>query len=72
MKGSEDSPLENPAFIIKNWGRDKVGVSINGEQLSNKDLFHQGIIQNIMSEDLIIWLRMKATKEIKVNIYGIY
>jgi len=72
LKGSEDSPVENPAFIIKNWGRDIAGVSINGEQLGNKDVLHQGVIQSPLGEDLIIWLRMKATKEIKINIYDIY
>lgn len=72
LKGSEDSPVENPAFIIKNWGRNKAGLSIDGEQISNKDVFHQGVIQNPLSEDLIVWLKLKETKVIKINIYGIY
>lgn len=70
LNGSNDSPVLNPAFIIKNWGKGKAEVKVNGEKLNNKD-FRQGLILNPSGEDLVLWLKLESAKKLNIEISGI-
>jgi hypothetical protein len=64
IKGNDDSPVFNPAFVINNWGeKDVKEIMVNGKRLSqNKDL-RVGFRESAHSRDLIVWFRMEATSE---------
>ncbi len=63
---SPDSPLINPAIIIKNWGRDLAEVKIDGKLMKQGDRLRQGIRSTAQSDDLIIWMELESVKELKL------
>jgi len=66
LEASEDSPLINPAIIIKNWGGQRASLSINGEAIAEGEDFRQGIRKGTDGEDLILWIRLDKTKPVKI------
>ena len=68
LEASRDSPLLNPAFIIKNWGRRTATCSANGRQLEEGTDFRQGIRKGPDGEDLILWLRLEGQKPLEISI----
>jgi hypothetical protein len=68
VEASEDSPLLNPAIIIKNWGSQLSTLSINGKnRIPGKD-FRQGIRKGPVGEDLIIWIRLDKQNTVKIMV----
>ncbi|MBA7562541.1 hypothetical protein ES708_04193 [subsurface metagenome] len=63
---SEDSPLLNPAIIIKNWGSQMATLSVNGENVMPGEDFRQGIRSSPLGEDLIVWIRLEREKPVIV------
>lgn len=70
LEASADSPLLNPAIIIKNWGSQAATLSINGKSIPQGKDFRQGIRKGPLGEDLIIWIRLERQKPVKVDLYG--
>jgi len=68
LQASEDSPLINPAIIIKNWGSQKASLSINGENIAQGEDFRQGIRNGMEGEDLILWIRMDRTETVQLSL----
>jgi len=66
LKGSEESPLINPAIIIKNWGKHQATISINGENINLGENCKQGIRKSLEGDDLILWLRLNSKREVKI------
>ena len=61
--GSEDHPIENPCFVLKNWpGSDLSELTINGRKVEpGKDL-RQGIITDTDgTETLVVYTKFSAT-----------
>ena len=56
-----DSPLQNPAFIIRNWGDSPPTVALNGRQLSRGPSFRCGFIPHLEGDDLVMWLQLSST-----------
>jgi len=68
LAASKDSPLINPAIIIKNWGSQPATCSINGKQIVNGEDFRQGIRKGTDGEDLILWIPLDKQKPVKISI----
>jgi len=68
LEASEDSPLLNPAFIIKNWGSQRAACSVNGKQLTDGKDFRQGIRKTSDGEDLILWFSLEGQKPVNISI----
>jgi len=66
LEASEDSPLINPAIIIKNWGSQLSKLTIDGKNMLQGDDFRQGIRKGLDGDDLIIWIRLD--KQMPVNV----
>jgi len=66
LKASKDSPLLNPAVIIKNWGSRPSTLSIDGKTIKPGKDFRQGIHKGPLTEDLVIWIRLEAQKPVKL------
>jgi hypothetical protein len=68
LLASEDNPLQNACFVVKNWGSKKANANlkINGELISD---FRQGIeIEPDGSYSLIIYKEISATKTVHFEI----
>ena len=66
LRGSKDSPLLNPAVIIKNWGSHLSTLSIDGRKIKPGKDFRQGIRKGPLGEDLVIWIRLDKQKPVKL------
>jgi len=70
LNGSEDSPVLNPCFVIKNWESDsKARIRVNGnKQPLNTDI-RQGTIRDTDGTlTLVIWIRQKSNEKISYTI----
>ena len=68
LKGSEESPLINPAIIIKNWGNHQATISIDGKLRVPGSDFRQGIRKGVEGDDLILWLRLDRKSPVEIYI----
>ena len=71
LDGSEENPVMNPCFVIKNWGNQPLShLEINGEKQVPDTNFRQGIIRDTDgTETMIIWIKQKSYKQISYKIY---
>lgn len=60
IAASKDSPLVNPAFVVRNWGGENVAVSLNGKPTPQGDACRVGFRETPTGKDLILWLKMTA------------
>lgn len=67
---SEESPLINVCFVIKEWNNDKYSIiSVDGRDITREDKLKQGIMRDTNgTKKLVIWMQKKSTKPIKLNI----
>ncbi|RLD71568.1 MAG: hypothetical protein DRI98_04830 [Bacteroidetes bacterium] len=68
LEASEDSPLINPAIIIKNWGSQPASCNINGLPLTDGKEFRQGIRKGTDGEDLILWIKLEEEKPVNIKL----
>ncbi len=68
LKGSEDSPIVNPAFVIENWGNAGLEIMVNGEKIERGKNFRYGLRESLDNRDLIVWLRMESEEEGKFSL----
>lgn len=71
LDGSEDSPILNPCFVIKNWESDSaVRLMINGKKAAAGSDVRQGIIRDTDgTRTLVIWIAQKSVAKSAYNIY---
>jgi len=68
LAASEESPLVNPAFVIKNWGGKDVTIKINGTKVKRGKDLRFGHRHTLEGSDLVIWLEMEAVKPVSLSI----
>ena len=68
IEASEESPLLNPAIIVRNWGKQAAELRIDGRSIPEGKNFRQGIVSRPDGDDLIIWLRMESKKQMDIKI----
>jgi hypothetical protein len=70
IRAGQDSPLLNPAIIVRNWGKQKAALRIDGRNIAEGKNFRQGIVSRPGGDDLIIWLRLESEKRTDVSVIG--
>lgn len=60
LLAGRDSPLFNPAFIIRGWGDRPAGIALNGIELAAGPDLRTGIRRTIEGTDLVVWLRLES------------
>jgi hypothetical protein len=68
LEASAESPLVNPAMIIRNWGSRPATCFINDKQLAEGKDFRQGIRKSMDGEDLVLWIPMEEVKPVKITL----
>ena len=69
LQGSVDSPVFNPAFVLKNWGKDGISLTVNGKEIVRDDNFRIGYEQRLDGIDLVTWLKYKSENLVKIKYY---
>jgi hypothetical protein len=62
FRASEDSPVENVALIVRNWGDGGAALSVDGKAVPRGSHFRFGHVRTLDGTDLIVWLKAKAVK----------
>lgn len=68
LRASSESPLMNPAFVVKNWGRSGVKLAIDGKAVPRGTRFRYGLVPRLEGTDLVAWVEMESDKPVKVEI----
>ena len=68
LEANADSPVVNPAFVIRNWGDKKVQLKVNGKEISPGKAFRMGHIRRLNQYDLVIWLEMESESSIDISL----
>lgn len=68
LAGSEDSPLVNPAIVVKNWGWSDATLAINDEGIQRGEGFRFGHRHTVEGSDLIVWILYHSTEPAKISL----
>ncbi len=68
LMGSKDSPVVNPAFVLKGWGDKKVEIMLNGKKCKEGVNYRAGYENHIEGTDLVLWFDLSSEK---VEIFSI-
>ncbi|HIJ71512.1 MAG TPA: LamG domain-containing protein [Planctomycetes bacterium] len=68
IDASEESPVFNPAFVIKDWGEDDARLKIDGTEIELGKNFRLGHYRRLEATNLIVWVRTEITKPVRIII----
>lgn len=70
LKANFESPVMNPAIVIKNWGSDQsASLSIDGESKNSGTDFRQGIVRDTDGTPmLVMWIKLETDKPVKFEL----
>ena len=68
INASENSPLVNPAFVLKNWNSKSAVVSINGKKIEEDKNLRIGYNYTDSGIDLVIWLKLEESDSVNLAI----
>jgi hypothetical protein len=62
LQGSADSPVVNPAFVVRGWSG-RARVLVNG-----KPAGRTGTIERLEGSDLIVWIELESVQPVRIEI----
>ncbi len=68
LEANENSPIDNPCFVIKNWGNREVSLKIDGINVVRGKAFRYGFRDTEEGTDLVIYLEKKSVKPVNISI----
>lgn len=68
LAGSAESPILNPAFVVKNWGSLAPKLAVDGEDLPRGRAFRVGHRQTLDGTDLIIWIKTETQSSLSLRL----
>lgn len=68
LDASEDSPVFNPAFVVRDWHPRSLKLKLDGRQVPRGGDFRIGARPTLQGEDVIIWIRTKSTKPMTIEL----
>ena len=68
LPASDEQPLVNPAFLIKNWGNDDITLEVNRQPIERGKALRYGYVQTPTGADLVIWIELEETKHTDIRI----
>jgi hypothetical protein len=60
---NNDSPLVNPAFVIRNWGASEISLQINGNLMTSNEDFRTGHVETLDDTYLVLWIKMTSDEK---------
>lgn len=68
ISANPDSPVNNPAILIKNWGLQGGQVFLNGLSLQEGEDYEIGPIKRLEGSHLLLYLRVRTTEKIQISL----
>ena len=66
LTATTNSPVVNPAFVVRNWGDADPLLKIDGTQIQRGKSFRFGHSRRLTGSDLIVWIELESTKPINL------
>jgi hypothetical protein len=66
LLASQDTPLVNPAIVVKNWGDDSARLKIDGKPVTWGKDFRYGRVRELEGTDLVVWIQKESTTPVKI------
>lgn len=67
LQADSDSPVVNPAFVVKNWGDHNALLKVNGKKVPRGKTFRIGHIRRINQYDLVAWLELQSNTKTEIS-----
>ncbi len=67
VQASPESPLVNPAFVIKGWGNSPVSLKLDGKEIPRGKDFRVAHNATLDGTDLIVWLRLESASPVRLS-----
>jgi hypothetical protein len=71
IQASNDSPIVNPAFVIRNWGESGATLSIDGEQINRGKNLRLGHYRQLEGTNLIVWVKTEIMKPVEISLSAV-
>jgi len=68
LEATPDSPIQNPAFVVKNWGNRPAKLTMDGKEIPKGKDFRLGHNKTLEGTDLVVWVKTKADKKTSFKI----
>jgi len=68
LLGSNDSPILNPAILVKGWDNSPVSVELNGVALQSPQDYRVGYRETLETSDLILWIEKEAADPMRLGV----
>jgi len=68
LDASDQSPLVNPCFVLRNWGDVGATLKVNGQAVPRGKNYRLGHCQRLEGTDLIVWIKTQATKPLRIEL----
>jgi len=69
LAGSKDSPVLNPAFVISNWVKSDIRLTIDGKSISRGKDFRYSVEYDVEGKpSVIIWIKYLAEKAVEFEL----
>jgi hypothetical protein len=62
LRASEESPVDNVALVIKNWGDGGAALTVDGKAVPRGRDFRFGHVRALEGTDLVVWFKSKAAR----------
>jgi len=68
VEASEDSPLHNPAIVIRNWPGSNAKAEIKLDGAASKDIRQGVVIDTDGTYKLVVWMELESDKPVTTTI----
>ena len=65
LNGSKESPIINPAILVKNWNSNMAKILVNGKETNNTKT---GINHKLDGDDLVVYISLNADVPVTITI----
>jgi len=68
LEASPDSPVFNPALVVRNWHPRVLKLTLDGRDIPRGRDFRVGARPTLQGEDVIVWIKAKSTRPVTIEL----
>ncbi|MCF7731524.1 MAG: hypothetical protein K9N23_07545, partial [Akkermansiaceae bacterium] len=68
LAASEESPVFNPVFVVRNWSPQALTLTLNGRSVVRGSGFRVGTRHTLEGDDTIIWIRHQSSGPVTITL----
>ncbi|HEY3706803.1 MAG TPA: LamG domain-containing protein [Terracidiphilus sp.] len=68
LEGSPQTPIVNPAFVVKNWGNGVPSLKVDGKPVAWGADYRYGLVPDLKGTKLVLWIQTQSTHPLKLSL----